>query len=118
MKPWRQDVKDAAIASGIRVNGAVYVEMIFTMIKPKSAPKTRRSWPSSKPDLSKLVRSTEDALTDAGLWEDDGRVVGCLALKVFPLEHKDALERPGVVIRVHPATADAPLQQTLFGGAR
>lgn len=27
------------------------------------------------PDVSKLLRATEDAITDSGLWRDDARVV-------------------------------------------
>jgi crossover junction endodeoxyribonuclease RusA len=81
--------------------GPVIVDMIFTMKKPKSAPKTKRTWPKSAPDLSKLARSTEDALTIAGVYEDDARIVeyGRLA-KVFPGEDPDALESPGCLIRI------------------
>ncbi len=112
VKPWREAVKWAAAStklyrcgSGARVRGAVDVEMVFTLPKPKSAPKTRRTWPDRKPDLSKLVRSTEDALTDAGVWEDDARIVRCVASKVFPGEHVDALNTPGAVIRISSITA-------------
>jgi hypothetical protein len=45
--------------------------------------------------------STEDALTDAGVWEDDSRVVEYKRLaKVFPGEDVDALDVPGAVIRI------------------
>ena len=106
VKPWREDVKGAAefyLASTGRapIAGAVVAEMIFTVAKPKSAPKTRRTYPSTKPDLSKLLRSTEDALSDAGIWGDDARVIRYSNLaKVFPGEHPRALERPGVRIRL------------------
>lgn len=105
VKPWREAVKWAAREAGIRdaadaVVGPVNVEMIFTLPKPKSAPKNSRTWPDKKPDLSKLIRSTEDALTDVGAWEDDARVVLCIARKVFPGEHPDALPVPGAVIRI------------------
>lgn len=112
VRPWRQDVV-AAVIEAIEVaslslerhcNGAirgpVELEIIFTLRKPKSAPKTRRTWPDRTPDLSKLVRSTEDALTSAGVWEDDARVVRCVASKVFPGEDVDALHVPGAVIRI------------------
>jgi Holliday junction resolvase RusA-like endonuclease len=89
-----------------RVAGAVSVEMTFTMPKPKSAPKTRRTWPATRPDLSKLVRSTEDALTDAGAWEDDARVVYCVASKVYPGEAVNALDKSGVVIRIQEASGE------------
>ena len=60
-----------------------------------------------RPDLSKLARSTEDALSDAGLIADDARIVEYERLaKVFPGEDPDALEAPGVliVVRVKEAT--------------
>jgi Holliday junction resolvase RusA-like endonuclease len=75
--------------------------MVFTLPKPKSAPKRRRSWPNRTPDVSKLARSTEDALTTAGIWADDARVVEYTRLaKVFPREDPDALESSGVVIEI------------------
>ena len=115
VKPWRMDVKAAAEAyiaahgGHWPMDGPLVAEMVFTVPKPASAPKTRRTWPDRKPDLSKLVRSTEDALSDAGLWADDARVVeyGRLA-KVFAGEDRDALDRPGVRIRIsHQAAAPA-----------
>ncbi len=109
VKPWREAVKNAAldkraamkcVGMETTICGPVLVEMIFTLPKPKSAPRGRRTWPDRKPDLSKLVRSTEDAITDVLLWEDDARVVQCLSMKVFPGEHQDALEMPGALIRI------------------
>ena len=100
VKPWRQAVVAAARAEGRRCTGAVAVQMFFTLPKPKSAPKGRITYPDRKPDCSKLVRSTEDALTDAGVWEDDARIISLLAQKCFPGEHEDALDVPGAVIRI------------------
>ncbi len=114
VKPWREAVKWAAlevmegkslsVEASINCNGSisgpVAVEMIFTLQKPKSAPKSRRTWPDRKPDLSKLIRSTEDALTEAGVYEDDARIVKCTATKVFPGEGEDSLPVPGCVIRI------------------
>ena len=125
LRPWRQDVKAAAEAwrSGlsemsaeglpVRVidNGpdrvlalpldyALRVRMTFTVPKPGSAPKRRQTWPMRMPDLSKLVRSTEDALTDAGIWRDDARVVECVSAKRYPGEGADALDAPGCVIEI------------------
>jgi Holliday junction resolvase RusA-like endonuclease len=101
VKPWRQSVVYAARESGLKISGPVAVEMVFTLPKPKSAPKSRRTYPDKKPDLSKLARSTEDALSDAGVWEDDSRVVEYKRLaKVFPGEDPDSLDVPGAVIRI------------------
>lgn len=107
VKPWRMDVKAAAElvrkARGLStpLDGPLVVSMVFTMPKPASAPKRRRTWPDKKPDVSKLARSTEDALSDAGLWLDDARVVEYTRLaKVFPGEDPEALSSPGVRITV------------------
>lgn len=104
VKPWRQDVKAAALAvrNGAEpIDGPIVVRMVFTLPKPLSAPKRKRTYPDKKPDLSKLVRSTEDALTDAGIWRDDARVIGYQRLaKVFPGEDPEALSSPGVRITV------------------
>ena len=100
VKPWRQSVKFAALEVGERIAGAVRVWITFTLPKPKSAPKTRTTWPDRKPDIDKLVRSTFDALSEAGVFEDDARVVELTAAKRFPCEGDGALEIPGAVIQV------------------
>ena len=79
-KPWREAVIFATMAamreSGVsKIVGPVNLDIDFTIPKPASAPKKRRVWPDKKPDLSKLIRSVEDACSDAGVWEDDARVV-------------------------------------------
>jgi len=106
VKPWRQDVKAAAeawrdLAGVAPIDGPIVVRMTFTLPKPKAAPKTRRTYPMRTPDLSKLARSTEDALTDAGIWTDDARVIGYSKLwKAYPGEDVDALDSPGAVIEI------------------
>lgn len=104
VKPWRAIV-DAAARGLVNtpLDGPLIVRMIFTVPKPASAPKRRRTWPAVMPDLSKLARATEDALTTAGLWADDARVVEYERLaKVYPGEDPEALHAPGVRITVTP----------------
>lgn len=118
VRPWREDVRHATVAvmqaEAARpenllhvVNGRLWpidaplcVRMTFTLAKPVGAPKRRQSWPMRTPDLSKLIRSTEDAITSAGLWKDDARVVECIAAKRYPGEGADALGVPGCVIEI------------------
>lgn len=115
VRPWRKAVEAAAMAEmlnnfsvdddGLRywqaLDGPIVARMVFTMPKPKSAPKTRRTWPCVTPDLSKLCRSTEDALSSVGLWQDDARVVGYSRLwKCYPNEDPEALALPGCIITV------------------
>jgi Holliday junction resolvase RusA-like endonuclease len=115
VKPWRDAVRaDALLARNAHaathgrwtpLDEPLVLEMVFTMPKPAAAPKRRRTWPMRMPDVSKLCRSTEDALTDAGIWRDDARVVAYDRLaKVFPGEDPDALDAPGAVIRIYTIT--------------
>jgi crossover junction endodeoxyribonuclease RusA len=104
---WRQAIVHAAReqldeATGLYpLDEPLVIDMIFTVAKPAAAPKTRRTWPVARPDLLKYARATEDALTAAGVLKDDARVVeyGRLA-KVYPREDGDALDSPGVTIRI------------------
>jgi Holliday junction resolvase RusA-like endonuclease len=104
VKPWRALVSAAAMGamdgSGA-LQGPLRVSMVFTLHRPASAPRRRRE-PFSRPDLSKLARATEDALTDAGLWADDAQVVEYLRLaKVYTGSgDPDAMTVPGVKISV------------------
>lgn len=104
LKPWREAVKYAALQvrqGATPIDGPVLIRVVFTIKKAASAPKNRRTWPISRPDLDKLLRSTLDALKDAGIFTDDSRVVDCSRLaKVFPGEDTEALDSPGVRIMI------------------
>lgn len=116
VRPWRQDVRDAALRAlpddWTPLDGPLAVDMVFTLRKPVSAPKRRRTWPDRTPDLSKLCRATEDAMTGV-VWRDDARVVEYRTLaKRYPLEGDDALTYPGVIVRIYrisdPPAATSP----------
>ena len=105
VKPWRTAVEQAVMlatpfgsrADAILFRGPVAVDVTFTLLRPKSAKAGAR--PAGRPDIDKLVRSTFDALTTSGVWEDDGRVVSLIAEKVY-VGGLDALPVPGAVITV------------------
>jgi Holliday junction resolvase RusA-like endonuclease len=103
-KPWRQDVSEAALRArngAAPLDGPLVLRLVFTMPKPKSAPKSRRTFPDRKPDIDKLQRSVLDALVSAGAIADDARVVEVTRLaKVFPNEDPEALEAPGVRVEI------------------
>lgn len=104
VKPWRAAVVAACVDAGVngtRLEGPLCLHVWFTLPRPASAPK-RVTKPFRKPDLSKLVRATEDALTDAGVWGDDAQAVAIMAVKTFPGEWP-ALASPGCVIRIERA---------------
>lgn len=92
LRPWRQAVIAAAREEwGERepVGSAVDVTCVFRLPRPVShfgARGLRPSAPSRpkvRPDLDKLVRAVLDALTEAGVWRDDGQVVGLQVVKLY-----------------------------------
>lgn len=98
---WREAVKQAVMMEGHpKILGPVRTRIVFTLPKPKSAPKTRTTHPDRKPDLDKLVRATWDALKDMLVFEDDARVIDSSEGKRFVGEGPDALQSPGAVITI------------------
>lgn len=99
-KPWREAVKFAALeatqCAPPRFDGPLRLEVDFLFTKPARAPKRRRVFATSRRcgDLEKLVRSTCDALVDAGVMLDDSQVV----VQHVTKDYTDAA--PGARIRV------------------
>lgn len=63
------------------LEGALTLAVTFYLQRPKSAPKARR-YPTTKPDLDKLVRAISDPLI--GSWiTDDARIVDVVARKRY-----------------------------------
>jgi len=95
LKPWREDVKQAALDAhpGDPFTTPVNLRIKFLFLRPKSHYRTGKnahmlrddapSWKGSTPDLSKLIRSSEDAITSAGLWKDDNLVARVVATKQY-----------------------------------
>ncbi len=65
-------------------------------------------FPAKRPDVTKLLRGTEDAMTDVGVWRDDAQVVKQVAEKVWAEDGK-----PGVDIA---AVELGECRCTLIGG--
>ena len=95
VKPWRAAVDAAArVAQGpdwVPLDGALHLVVEFYMPRPKGHPKTRRTLPDRIPDQSKLLRSTEDALTTAGTYVDDGRITDHTIRERYATEHEALL---------------------------
>lgn len=104
-KPWMNTV--TAVAGehyrGKLIDCPVCLTMEFRMLRPKGhycksglSKKGRETpYPTVKPDLTKLIRSTEDALTGV-IWRDDTCVCKQQTSKVY-------VDRdPGVFIEVKP----------------
>lgn len=110
VKPWREAVKTAAYkARGVETfqSGPVQVTLHFHLLRPKGHFGTGRNagnvklsspvYPSARPDLDKLTRSTLDALTESGLIHDDAQIVQLTAWKDYTNMIQDT---PGVFITV------------------
>lgn len=104
-KPWMATVAGVVRSQydGELLQGALSLSMEFRLLRPKGHYGSGRNaavlkpsspaFPTVKPDLTKLVRSTEDALTGI-LWRDDTQVAFGDYRKLYV--DKD----PGVVIFV------------------
>lgn len=135
LNAWRQAIEDALrekywTPDWEPIDGPVRADVIFTVQRPTSAPKTRPIYPATKPDIDKLLRGATDALSPKApsktgkgahpirsgnytgyphfrLLNEDSRVVewGTGPVKTHPRPfhtHPGALERPGVRIRIEP----------------
>lgn len=111
-RTWRAAVLEAgqvAVAAGdglhvrpgFPLDEALVMDLVLTVPKPASAPKTRRTWPVSRPDVLKMCRAVEDELKSAAVIHDDARITDYGRLsKVYPREDVDALDAPGALIRI------------------
>jgi crossover junction endodeoxyribonuclease RusA len=114
LAPWRAVVTQAA---AVRIaltewhpdpRAPMHLHAVFTVARPQSHWRTGKhsdelrdsapTDPVTRPDLDKLIRSTMDALVDAGAMTDDARVTYVAASKVYPGGHIDALDSPGAVL--------------------
>lgn len=98
LKRWRATVAWSARAAyhGAPAAGALELEATFRLPRPRTVTRAR---PAVKPDLSKLVRALEDAMTGI-VWGDDAQVVRYGSVeKVYADEHQG----PGVRVVVRRA---------------
>lgn len=107
-KQWRDTVADTAVANRCPTyGGALVIEVHFRMPRPKwhfGAKGLRPSAPAhhtTKPDATKLLRSTEDALTGIA-WRDDSQIVMQTVTKAYCAVG----EYPGAEIRITELEAD------------
>ena len=115
VKQWRNDVMAAAAVSykGAAITGAVELQIVFLFPRPKSHYGTGRNEQKLKAsapvhcisrahgDTSKLIRSTEDAISASSGYpviEDDSQVVALSCRKRYAEEG----EACGAIIRIIP----------------
>lgn len=85
VKPWRIAVtkKTAQHMSWKTlnpINDPIELCLSFYLPRPKSV---KREFPSVKPDLDKLIRSTCDGLKTGGLYTDDALIIAITATKQY-----------------------------------
>lgn len=112
--PWREAVVGACERIGVagsRIDTPVHVRVTFWLSRPASHCRPNGQLrsnapvaPARTPDLDKLLRSTLDGLTQAGVITDDARVVTIHALKRYADETS-----PGALIHL---STNAPEQET------
>lgn len=109
--PWREAVANAARAAHCGhppLDGPLSMEVVFRLPATsswKAADRTRGwRWKDRTPDLDKLLRSTGDALTQAGVIADDARIVAVGACKVETAGWTGAQ----IVVREHPTFDTEP----------
>lgn len=84
VKRWKEEVRQAAFLAQLQSphqppeeGVPVRVDFNFYLQWQKSVPKKVASTTAehtSKPDLSNLIKHTEDALTEANMWADDNQI--------------------------------------------
>lgn len=124
VKPWRQDVRAAAVAKieetgWQQLTGPVHVSITFYLPRPRyhyrsgqHAHELRPTAPvfvDKKPDLDKLIRSSCDALTQAGVYRDDSQIAEFVVTKKYAAGRWAEMATPGAVIDVAPMD---PIPQT------
>ena len=109
---WKSDVRAAATENyaGPLLTGPLVMELTFFFTRPKShfgsgknADKLKAGapeYPCGKPDLTKIVRGVEDALTSI-IWKDDAQIVRQHVEKCYA-------EKPGVWINIEMQKTDYP----------
>lgn len=93
-KGWKQDVKQFAhaVAPVVLLEGPLVVIFEFRLPRPRGHYRTGKNaaslrdsaprYPITRPDVLKMARAVEDALTSV-IWRDDSQIVDERLVKVF-----------------------------------
>jgi Holliday junction resolvase RusA-like endonuclease len=95
---WKDAVKTAFTRRlKPKIGIPVYLSVHFYLPCPKRVkPGAARPPHTGKPDIDNLLKSTMDALTVAGVWEDDAQVIQTAAEKHYAEEKTGAWIRIGI----------------------
>lgn len=75
------------------IDKPIHVNTVFIMPRPK---RPKHKLPAVKPDIDKLQRNVNDALTQSGIITDDSRITTMTTRKRYPTKN----EQPGVEITI------------------
>lgn len=75
---WKEEARCALAYEGVPLQGPLRVTIQCQVKRPKTT-----KLPAPKPDIDNYVKSVLDAMTQAGVWEDDTQVVQVLADKMW-----------------------------------
>lgn len=83
-----------ATTSPVVMTGAIQLEILFLMPRPKSVSRDR---PTVKPDVDKLCRAVLDAAERSGIYFNDSQVIDLYARKRYA-----DVQTPGAIISIEP----------------
>ena len=92
---WKGQVMLAAgLYRGQFTTGPLRLEVEFYLPRPKA--RKNDDYVAVKPDIDNLLKSTMDALSDAGVWHDDAQVAAIVSTK----RYESANQAIGAIIRL------------------
>lgn len=119
---WRECIQFAALRAtagtsvkDVLIDEPIELNVVFFFVRPKGHyRKSERfkgqlkpnapNWPTKPPDVTKLLRALEDAITGV-VWRDDASVVVQAARKVYA-------DRPGAFVTISPALFPSDYEET------
>jgi len=107
LRAWEDSIRFAAQSRAGTIffeDGPVTLDVTFYLQRPRSVTVRKRPCMTTRPDLSKLVRGLEDALTEI-LWKDDAQITSITATKVYADSREPS--RAVIVITGHLQSAAA-----------
>ena len=92
---WKgQIILAASLYRGQFTTGPLRLEVEFYLPRPQAH--KHDDYVTIKPDLDNLLKSTMDALSDAGVWHDDAQVAAIVSTK----RYESANQAIGAIIRL------------------
>ena len=88
---WRKEAAQLLAGNYVPFTGPLVVQVAHVCERPKKSP---RVWPL--PDIDNLDKAILDALTTAGIWEDDSQIIELHSTKRFAAND----ERPHTTVDI------------------